>query len=93
MTGLLRLCGWRCAVALNTILFFFGPLHGLGPLETWQQHALAMGAYAAGVLVCGLSFSWLRYRTDNVVLCAVLHGIINGPMNGAALVLRAHATG
>ena len=93
MTGLLRLGGWKPAVALNTLLFLVGPLHGLGPLESWQQHPVAMGGYAAGVLVCGLSFSWLRYRTDNVVLCAVLHGIINGPMNGAALVLRAHPIG
>lgn len=93
MTGLLRLGGWRPAVALNTLLFFLGPLHGLDPLGSWQQHPAAMGGYAVGVIVCGLSFSWLRYRTDNVVLCAVLHGIINGPMSGAALVLRAHPLG
>jgi len=93
MTGLLRLGGWKPAVALNTLLFLIGPLHGLGPLGSWQQHPMAMGGYAVGVLVCGLSFSWLRYRTDNVVLCAILHGIINGPMNGAALVLRAHPIG
>lgn len=93
MTGLLRLGGWKAATALNTLLFLIGPLHGLGPLQSWQQDPLSMGGYAVGVLVCGLSFSWLRYRTDNVVLCAILHGIINGPMNGAALVLRAHTVG
>ena len=93
MTGLLRLRGWRTATVLNTLLFLVGPLHGLGSLESWQQNPVTMGGYAVGVIVCGLSYSWLRYRTDNVVLCAILHGIINGPMNGAALVLRAHPMG
>ena len=93
MTGLMRLVGWRQAAAWNTLLFLIGPLHGLDPLASWQQHPLATGGYALGVVACGLCFSWLRYRTDNVVLCAILHGLINGPMNGAALVLRAHAAG
>lgn len=93
MTGLMRLVGWRQAAVWNTVLFLVGPLHGLDPISEWRQHAFALGTYALGVVACGLAFSWLRYRTDNVVLCAILHGLINGPMNGAALVLRAHASG
>jgi membrane protease YdiL (CAAX protease family) len=44
----------------------------------------------AGVLATGLFFSWLRYRSDNLVLCGVLHGIVNGFLNGAGLAGRAY---
>ncbi len=89
MTGLLRTVGWKWAFTLNTLVFLLGPLHGQGLLADLSSHPGPAGAYATGVIVCGLAFSWLRYRTDNVVLCAVLHGLINGPLNGAGLFLRA----
>jgi len=88
MAGLLPLVGIRWAVILNTLLFLIGPIHGPG-LITWigQNPGAGLG-YAAGVIVHGLAFSWIRLRSDNIVLCGVLHGIINGFMNGAGFALR-----
>jgi membrane protease YdiL (CAAX protease family) len=83
MSGLLRLKGWKFAFTINTLFFLIGPLHGPGML-------LIAGGYIAGVIANGLGFSWIRYRTDNVILVAVLHGMINCFLNGSALVLRAN---
>jgi membrane protease YdiL (CAAX protease family) len=90
MTGLLRIRGWKWAFAINTLLFLIGPLHGPGILGWLGSNQGAAIGYMAGVIVNGLAFSWIRYRTDNVILVAILHGIINGFMNGSGLVLRAH---
>jgi membrane protease YdiL (CAAX protease family) len=90
MTGLLRIRGWKWAFAINTLLFLIGPLHGPGILEWLGSNQSAAIGYMAGVIVNGLAFSWIRYRTDNVILVTILHGIINGFMNGSGLVLRAH---
>ncbi len=88
MTGLLRLRGARSAYVWNIFLFLVGPLHGPGLLEWITSSPGAALGYACGVMVHGLAYSWLRHRTDNVVLCAILHGIINGSMNGPGLALR-----
>jgi membrane protease YdiL (CAAX protease family) len=90
MTGLLRIRGWKWAFAINTLLFLISPLHGPGILGWLGSNPGAAIGYMAGVIVNGLAFSWIRYRTDNVILVAILHGIINGFMNGSGLVLRAH---
>jgi membrane protease YdiL (CAAX protease family) len=89
MTGLLRLRGAPSAYILNTLLFLFGPLHGPGIGEWLASSPGAAVGYACGVVVHGVAYSWVRHRTDNVVLCAILHGIINGFMNGPGLALRA----
>lgn len=89
MTGLLRLRGPRLAYAVNTALFLVGPLHGPGLVEWLGSNPLAAMGYTCGVVVHGVAFSWVRHRSDNVVLCALLHGIINGFMNGAGFALRA----
>jgi len=88
MTGLLRLQGVRSAYAWNMLLFLVGPLHGPGMIDWIAGSPGAALGYAVGVVVHGLAYSWLRHRTDNVVLCAILHGIINGSMNGPGLALR-----
>jgi membrane protease YdiL (CAAX protease family) len=90
MSGLLRITGWRWAFVINTALFLIGPLHGQGLVGWLADAPLAATGYAIGVIVHGVAYSWLRYRSDNVVLCATLHGIINGTMNGAGLTLRAN---
>ena len=90
MTGLLRIRGWKWAFAINTLLFLIGPLHGPGILGWLGSNPGAAIGYAAGVIVNGLAFSWIRYRTDNVILVAILHGIINSFMNGSGWVLLAH---
>ena len=90
MTGLLRIGGWKWAFAINTLLFLVGPLHGPGLLESLGNNPGAAAGYMVGVIVNGLAFSWIRYRTDNVILVAILHGIINCFLNGSGLVLRAH---
>ncbi|MEK6571896.1 MAG: CPBP family intramembrane glutamic endopeptidase [Bacteroidota bacterium] len=92
MTGWLRIAGWKWAFALNTLLFLIGPLHGPGLVEWIGKNPIAAAGYAVGVIVHGVAFSWLRHRTDNVILCAVLHGIINGFMNGSGLTLRANSS-
>jgi membrane protease YdiL (CAAX protease family) len=89
MTGLLRLRGPRLAYSLNTALFLVGPLHGPGLIEWLASNPLAAMGYTCGVVVHGVAFSWIRHRSDNVVLCALLHGIINGFMNGSGFALRA----
>lgn len=88
MTGLLRLRGLGSAYAWNMLLFLVGPLHGPGIIDWIPGSPGAALGYAAGVIVHGLAYSWLRHRTDNVVLCAVLHGIINASINGPGLALR-----
>jgi membrane protease YdiL (CAAX protease family) len=90
MSGLLRLKGWKFAFTINTLFFLIGPLHGPGMLEWLISNPLIAGGYIAGVIANGLGFSWIRYRTDNVILVAVLHGMINCFLNGSALVLRAN---
>jgi membrane protease YdiL (CAAX protease family) len=50
---------------------------------------MSLAPRLGGVVVHGVAYSWMRSRTDNVVLCAILHGIVNGPMNGTGLALRA----
>lgn len=90
MTGMLRIKGWKWAFAISTLLFLIGPLHGPGILGWISSNPGAAIGYTVGVIVNGLAFAWIRYRTDNVILVAILHGIINGFMNGSGLVLRAH---
>jgi membrane protease YdiL (CAAX protease family) len=90
MTGLLRLGGYWWALFLNTLVFLVGPLHGPG---LWRMAPTSPGAAIgmfAGVVATGLFFSWLRYRSDNVILCSILHGIVNGFLNGAAFARRAY---
>jgi membrane protease YdiL (CAAX protease family) len=90
MTGLLRLTkpGW--AIFLNTLLFLIGPLHGPGLLKLAEKNLFAAIGMLAGVVATGLFFSWLRYRSDNVLLCGVLHGLVNGFLNGAGFARRAY---
>lgn len=90
MTGMLKLKGVWWAVALNTLLFLVGPLHGPGLLELMQTNLVGAAWMSFGIVMTGLLFSWLRWRTDNLILCAVLHGIVNGFWNGATLTLRAN---
>jgi len=65
-------------------------LHGPGLVRMLDKNPGGAAGLLAGVVVSGLFFSWLRHRTDNVVLCGILHGIVNGFMNGAAFTLRAN---
>ena len=90
MTGLLRLGGYWWALLLNTLVFLVGPLHGPGLLRMAPGSPGAALGMFAGVVATGLFFSWLRYRSDNVILCGVLHGIVNGFLNGAAFARRAY---
>ena len=90
MSGLLRLSGYKWAVALNTLVFLAGPLHGPGLMRMVGSNPGGAAGLLAGIVVSSLFFSWLRYRTDNVALCGILHGLVNGFMNGAAFVLRAN---
>jgi membrane protease YdiL (CAAX protease family) len=91
MTGLLRLRGAPTAYTMSTLLFLVGPLHGPGLIEWISSSPGAAIGYGVGVIVHGVAYSWVRHRSDNVVLCAILHGIINGSMNGPGLMLRAMA--
>lgn len=91
MSGLLRITSPVWATILNTLLFLIGPLHGPGLLELLDRNPAGAMWLTAGVVATGLFFSWLRYRTDNVILAGVLHGIVNSFLNGAALVLRANS--
>ena len=90
MSGLLRLTGPWWASGVNTLLFLVGPLHGPGLWHMVQETPGAAGGLFAGVVATGLFFSWLRFRTDNVVLCGVLHGLVNAFLNGAAFARRAY---
>ena len=90
MTGILKLKGFAWATILNTLLFWIGPLHGGAHLLVHiERNPVGFAWLSAGVIVSSLFFSWLRYRTDNVILAGILHGIVNGFLNGATLVLRA----
>lgn len=88
MTGLLRLWGPLPAIVLNSLLFTFGPLHGGGHLADWLASPAQHAPMIVAVLVSGLFFSCVRYRTDNVLLVGILHGLVNGLLNGSALALR-----
>ncbi len=90
MTGLLRLTTPLWATILNTALFLIGPIHGPGLLGLAAKNPAGAAWMLAGVVMTGLFFSWLRYRTDNTILCGVLHGIVNGFLNGAAFARRAY---
>jgi membrane protease YdiL (CAAX protease family) len=88
MSGLLRLTGPVRATLLNTALFVVGPLHGSGLFTVWATNPVGAAWMYAGIIMTGLFFSWLRYRTDNVILAGVLHGIVNGFLNGSKLSRR-----
>lgn len=90
MSGLLRLSSPSLAIVLNTALFLAGPLHGPGLLRMLPGNPEGAAGMLAGVVATGLFFSWLRYRTDNLLLCSILHGIVNGFLNGAGLAGRAY---
>ena len=90
MSGLLRLKGFRWALLVNTLVFLVGPLHGPGLWRMAPGNPGGAAGMLAGVVATGLFFSWLRYRSDNVLLCGVLHGLVNGFLNGAAFARRAY---
>jgi len=90
MTGLLRLKGFWWATILNTLIFLIGPLHGPGLIEIGGRNLVGASFEGLGIVVTGLFFSWLRYRSDNAFLVCILHGIVNGFLNGSGLTLRAH---
>ena len=90
MTGLLRLRGFYPAVLINTFFFLVGPIHGPGLVGLFQRNVEGALWMMAGIIMTGLFFSWLRYRTDNLILVGSLHGIVNGFLNGAAFTLRAN---
>jgi membrane protease YdiL (CAAX protease family) len=90
MSGLMRLTTPFMAILLNTGVFLAGPLHGPGLLRMLPGNAEGAAWMLAGVVATGLFFSWLRFRTDNLILCGVLHGIVNGSLNGAGLAGRAY---
>jgi membrane protease YdiL (CAAX protease family) len=90
MSGLLRFVTPLWATLLNTLLFLIGPLHGPGLLALAGKNPNAAAWLFAGIVATGLFFSWLRYRSDNVILCGVLHGLVNGFRNGAAFARRAY---
>jgi hypothetical protein len=90
MSGLLKLTGPAWAIGLNTLVFLAGPLHGPGLLRMLPGNPSGAAWMIAGVVATGLFFSWLRYRSDNLILCGVLHGLVNGFLNGAGLAGRAY---
>jgi membrane protease YdiL (CAAX protease family) len=90
MSGLMRLSTPFLAIVMNTVLFLAGPLHGPGLLRMLPTNPEGAAWMLAGVVATGLFFSWLRYRTDNLVLCSVLHGIVNAFLNGSGLAGRAY---
>jgi len=90
MSGLLRFTGPWWASISNTLVFLIGPLHGPGLWKMLDSNPTGAIWLLAGVVATGLFFSWLRYRTDNVVLCGVLHGLVNGFLNGAGFARRAY---
>lgn len=90
MTGLLRLTGPLWATILNTLVFLVGPIHGPGLLALMSKNPAGAAWMLAGIVMTGLFFSWLRYRTDNIILCGALHGVVNGFLNGAAFARRAY---
>jgi membrane protease YdiL (CAAX protease family) len=90
MSGMMRLSTPFVATALNTVAFLAGPLHGPGLLRMLPVNPGGAAGMLAGVVATGLFFSWLRYRTDNLLLCSALHGIVNGFLNGSGLAGRAY---
>lgn len=90
MTGLMRLTGPVWATILNTTVFLVGPIHGPGLLVLAAKNPTGAAWMLAGIVMTSLFFSWLRYRTDNLILCGALHGIVNGFLNGAAFARRAY---
>ncbi len=90
MSGLLRTTTPIWAIALNTVVFLVGPLHGPGLIRMFPTSPTGAAWMFGGVVATGLFFSWLRYRTDNLILCGILHGIVNGFLNGAGLAGRAY---
>ncbi len=90
MTGLLRFVGPFWATILNTVVFLVGPIHGPGLIALAARNPSGAAWMCLGVVMTGLFFSWLRYRSDNIVLCGALHGLVNGFLNGAAFARRAY---
>ncbi len=90
MTGLLRLKGFYPAVLINTFFFLVGPIHGPGLVGLFQRNLEGALWMMAGIIMTGLFFSWLRYRAENMILIGILHGMVNGFLNGAAFTLRAN---
>ncbi len=90
MTGIMRFTSPIWATILNTLVFLVGPIHGPGLLSLAAKNPTGAAWMLAGIVMTGLFFSWLRYRTDNLILCGTLHGIVNGFLNGAAFARRAY---
>jgi membrane protease YdiL (CAAX protease family) len=88
-TGVKAKAGLKWAVILSTVFFVVGSIHAP------RIYAYAINGYVTEALTllgvftgAGLFFAWVRTKTDNVIIPAVIHGIGNAVTWATFVVLK-----
>lgn len=88
-TGVNKMAGMKWAIVISTICFVFGSIHSP------RMYAYFMNGYVSETILlfvvftlAGLFFTWVRRRTDNVMIPAMIHGIGNAITWSAFVVLK-----
>jgi membrane protease YdiL (CAAX protease family) len=77
-TGINKLYGLKWAIIISTLCFVFGSIHSP------RMYAYFINGYISEALLLltlftlsGLFFVWLRIRTNNIIIPAIVHGFGN----------------
>lgn len=91
-TGLLKKYGIKWAVVLSTICFVLGSIHSV------RMYTYFINDYIFETLllllifiIAGLFFVWIRIKTNNIIIPALIHGIGNAITWSTFVVIKLHA--
>jgi len=91
-TGLFEKFGVKWAVIISTLLFALGSIHSVRLYAYFTNDYIFETLLLLGIFIlAGLFFAWVRVRTENIIIPAVVHGVGNAVTWSTFIVVKLYA--
>ena len=91
-TGIFKKYGMKSAVIISTLCFALGSIHSVR-LYTYfmNDYIFETLLLLAIFILAGLFFVWVRIKTNNIIIPAIIHGVGNAVTWSTFVVVKLHA--
>ena len=88
-TGLTKYFGLKTTIIISTLCFTFGSIHSPRMYTYFiNGHVTATFTLMVIFIFTGIFFAWVRRKTDNILIPALIHGMGNAVTWGTYVVLK-----